>query len=942
VDSLLDKRTKSQVQSSLDTLSKGSQTLEQAYGDAIERLKSQLPGDTMLAIRVLTWIIYAERFLTTSELRHALAVEYGQFCLDVDNLLDVEDIVSVCAGLVTIDKESDIIHLVHYTTQEYFESIRNDWNPDGQLDITRTCLTYLSFDTFRSGNCRSLDEFEAPSKDYPFLDYAAQHWGKHAASVQDEVSELACSVLLDKNLVSNIVQAVPAYFYEDRCYHQPNPERRTGLHVIAAQGLRKLAQKLLTECTKDPDFWIDGRDFEGRTPLYVAAEHGHASMVELFLEHGADVNARGGVCDFALSAALLTGKDSVVELLIRKGADTNLLDRSPTLLRAFQTRNERLVKLTLKQCTGSVAFSVSHYRLAHIAARRDWHETLPLLLDRDPDVSVDILDHRGRTPLHEACYINSLKIARLLLDRGANANHADKEGWTPLHITSSRSRIEMTRLLLEKGATPTIRNSLKQTALNYATYKGFAEIVELLLRHGADVDNSGIDGMTPLYCASHQGNSEVVELLLLNAANPNSAQETGWTPLMGATISGHTEIVRILLERGANPSIAITNSGWTPLMVSSYKGNTKIVKLLLDRGANLSITNTIGSSPLLIASSEGKTETVELLHDRGANPNIASIDVSPPLILASSRGHTEVVRLLLDRGVNPNTANMKGWTALMAASSTSNTDTVKLLLNRGADLNMVCQSGWSSLKVAAYYDRPKIVELLLPTNVASDKSWTILASKGYTHLLKLAHNQYNVNLRLIDSNGNNLLHIAARHGHLDTMKFLADIGIDPLAPDAKGDNLLCYVALSGSLDICNAVLNMGVVPLAQSGRWTPLHWACKRGDPDVIKRLIQEGAQGSGVILSQSNHTWYPTDIAIFHGHEGMLRNLPQACKAALGSGPNGNCIEGKRHDTVFCDSCGEVCNGTQNLVQRLHFPVYIRHTIFLQHMFRLRLLFYV
>jgi hypothetical protein len=66
------------------------------------------------------WITCAKRSLTTAELQHALAVEIGEPKLDEDNLLEIEDMVSMCAGLVTVDEESKIIRLVHYTTQEYF------------------------------------------------------------------------------------------------------------------------------------------------------------------------------------------------------------------------------------------------------------------------------------------------------------------------------------------------------------------------------------------------------------------------------------------------------------------------------------------------------------------------------------------------------------------------------------------------------------------------------------------------------------------------------------------------------------------------------------------------------------------------------------------------------------------------------------------------------
>jgi hypothetical protein len=63
--------------------------------------------------------VYAETALNPTELCHALAVEPGTSGLDPDNIIDVEEIVSVCTGLVMVDKDSDIIRLVHYTTQEY-------------------------------------------------------------------------------------------------------------------------------------------------------------------------------------------------------------------------------------------------------------------------------------------------------------------------------------------------------------------------------------------------------------------------------------------------------------------------------------------------------------------------------------------------------------------------------------------------------------------------------------------------------------------------------------------------------------------------------------------------------------------------------------------------------------------------------------------------------
>jgi hypothetical protein len=106
------------------------QVYDQAYHEAIKRIGSQPNTMSGLARKILSWITYAERPLTTGELCHALAVEVGDDDLDEDNVPEVEDVISVCAGLVVVDEAGDVIRLVHYTTQEYFERTREKWIPN--------------------------------------------------------------------------------------------------------------------------------------------------------------------------------------------------------------------------------------------------------------------------------------------------------------------------------------------------------------------------------------------------------------------------------------------------------------------------------------------------------------------------------------------------------------------------------------------------------------------------------------------------------------------------------------------------------------------------------------------------------------------------------------------------------------------------------------------
>jgi hypothetical protein len=129
-------------------------------------------------------------------------VEIGESELDKENLLEIEDIVSVCAGLVTVDEESDVIRLVHYTTQEYFGRTQTSWFPDGLRDIATTCVTYLSFDTFETGLCPTDEEFEVRLQLNPLYDYAARNWG-HYVCATSAVEQLVVDFLKSKVKVSS-------------------------------------------------------------------------------------------------------------------------------------------------------------------------------------------------------------------------------------------------------------------------------------------------------------------------------------------------------------------------------------------------------------------------------------------------------------------------------------------------------------------------------------------------------------------------------------------------------------------------------------------------------------------------------------------------------------------------------------------------------------------
>ncbi|KAF2468410.1 uncharacterized protein BDR25DRAFT_265562, partial [Lindgomyces ingoldianus] len=328
LDSLIDKTTPKAIRIALQNLPKGSGALDCAYQEAMERVESQKPGFHKLAKQVLSWITCAKRPLTTLEVQHALAVEIGASELDEENLPEIEEMVSVCAGLVTVNEESNIIRLVHYTTQEYFERKQKIWFPTAEADITRICVAYLAFDAFEDGFCQTNTQFKARLASNPLYDYASRYWGHHAQAASIEVEELVLNFLQSDAKVCACSQALMASKYYGN-NSQGAPNRMTGVHLTALLGLMGTTVVLLSN-GNSPSV----EDAHRRTPLSYAAEYGNEAVVKLLLGvSDVDPDSKCKSERTPLSWAAEKGHEAVVKLLlVRDGVNPDsedIMGRTP-------------------------------------------------------------------------------------------------------------------------------------------------------------------------------------------------------------------------------------------------------------------------------------------------------------------------------------------------------------------------------------------------------------------------------------------------------------------------------------------------------------------------------------------------------------------------------------------------------------------------------------
>ncbi|KFZ00411.1 hypothetical protein V500_01061 [Pseudogymnoascus sp. VKM F-4518 (FW-2643)] len=515
-DSLKGKTSRKAIRTALEKLPTGSEAYDKAYNDAMERIEGQLDGQKRLAKQVLSWITCAKRPLTTSELEHALAVELGESQFDEENLSLVEDMVSVCAGLVTVDEESAIIRLVHYTAQEYFERTQKVWFPDAETDIAEICITYLSFNDFETGICQNDEELDKRLQSNPLYDYASSNWGHHARKGFTLIPEVI-SFLETKGQVEASIQAL--FAQESRSgdiqqvsgYSQTRP--MTGLHLAAYFGLKDAVNSYL-----ETGLSAQLKDSSGRTPLSWAAEKGHEAAAELLLDKGAKVDAKDKFGHTPLSWAAQNGHEAVAELLLDKGAKVDAKDKS-----------------------GQTPLSLAAVK---------WHEAVAeLLLDKGAEV--DAKDRFGLTLLSMAAMNGQEAFAELLLNKGAKVDAKDKSGHTPLSRAAGNGQEAVVELLLDKGAKVDAKDKSGQTPLSWAARNGHEAVAELLLDKDAKVDAKDKSGQTPLSLAAVKGHEAVAELLLDKGAEVDPKDGSGRTPLFLAAENGHEMVEQLLRRRGA-------------------------------------------------------------------------------------------------------------------------------------------------------------------------------------------------------------------------------------------------------------------------------------------------------------------------------------------------------------------------------------------------------
>lgn len=229
---------------------------------------------------------------------------------------------------------------------------------------------------------------------------------------------------------------------------------------------------------------------------------------------------------------------------------------------------------------GKQEITKAHFNGLHLAANYGLTSLAKLLVTRTA-VDVNLPDSNEKTPLYIALSYNYDLLAEYLISLPGLDIHAGRKtrAGSILHAAAGFGNVRIAKVLIEKGADIEILKNRGLTPLHVAAENGCIDMIRFLLQAGSDAHKTSNSGATPLYRAARSGSIGSVEILLAAGSDVNALTWDGWTPIYEAIQSAHIGVLIVLLAAGAN--LQMTNLyGFSPFTFAQYYGRHEMVAIM--------------------------------------------------------------------------------------------------------------------------------------------------------------------------------------------------------------------------------------------------------------------------------------------------------------------------------------------------------------------------
>ncbi|KAM0796420.1 ankyrin repeat-containing domain protein [Usnea florida] len=828
-------------------------TLHATYERILQRVNRCSKEVQLLVQRSLRWLLCSKQQLTSLALCEAVSIDSGDTNLDRSAMPDEEEILRRCSSLVRRSASGKSLELAHFTVKEFLTTgidpldkeyksyhVRSDIC---NVELARTCLTYLSFDDdFGSGNRESLEFSYKRFVHFAFREYAVHFWADHAREhlANPDVMSLTQRLLHPSKspiFVSWTQDCLWSWYPHTLDHHGEKTMTElttmSPLHFAALLALPEICAWLLQNgCNVDQKSargtplecalvgWAAFEEYlVGGYRQYDKERLSYRTTIKLIIDHGADVQRsclRGP--SYLYIAIFLCDELSCIDLL-RKGAiidpeSAQLFTDDPTSHSGNPLAHEILKNLSEDDIRPEDRTTLLEAALKSEGLPKD-----PSLVHRLGGRGVSHLDCL-RPFLAAAEYGQFGVLKQLFHDHKLDVDvTAQSDQRSALHLATSNDHIEIVFFLHEHGADINLPDCQGRTPLHASVEKpGRYLCLQFLLEKNVNVHTTDDHGLTAWHLAALQGNvhalSIIRESISENQLCPHLKDNEGRTPLHYAAQSGSRETMIFLLDHGDVDAVHEKSlDGLTALHYgfrvcpldtdSSHNQDFGALEALLEYSADPASEDLMGKTALVSLVEMWEKFFLEL---EGRGDNYFHI----------SDGFVDLFSRILENTRNASifASVCKDPHFLCLALTFGQEELAEEILEYSPPVDAIAYRIFqlSPLQAACYYGRcsRSLLEELQGRSKADHGSGGVVsglllfACDGAASSIK----QVVTDLLELGSDPNDrsaeyrtAMMLAARGGHVAVVKMLIDHGADISSTDTNGWSVIHYACQSGDEEI---------------------------------------------------------------------------------------------------------------------------------------------
>lgn len=427
-----------------------------------------------------------------------------------------------------------------------------------------------------------------------------------------------------------------------------NWDKTEALEFAASGGYKNIVELLVNHGAN-----IGNKDKYEYTPLHSAAASGSKETVEYLLSKGADINARNNFGDMPLSIAIQvsqTGRylpeaqDNVS--YCNRGTSFYWWDEFDRAIEDYTTAIELDPNDGSAYCLrGRALFKKGETQ----KAKEDWKKSIQINWSNAFTLyrSFDFLDDEMVHLLKETTF-NHFQDISMVTGNYVGYGGGPGDFYTVSLILSNPFNEELFLNML-KNDKPVVR-AMGIICLARENLSKYEDNIRSLYN-----DTTSVYYM-PIYDMG--GSIKIGELAQKIVEEPKMLDY--WSPEVAKRLyemdsqsnynkKDYSEAIKFLIEQGAevNPK---DNSSESPLHLAAALKNTNIADMLISHGAKINAQNQSGETPLRIATYWGNADMIEFLIEKGADINIKDNKGRTPLKLAIEMDYYGIADLLRQHG----------------------------------------------------------------------------------------------------------------------------------------------------------------------------------------------------------------------------------------------------------------------------------------------------